>query len=151
MTLPIGEHQRGDTEQGQRLFAVVDGLAREHHSRSGAAAPVTASSRLDRDLGIDSLGRTELILRIERAFAVRLPPDTLAEADTVSDLLAVIGKSAPRTREVHAPVPSPAATSIVDAPEHSTTLVEALDWHVDRHPDRVHLSFWKMKIPSLAR
>ncbi len=140
MTLPIGEHQPGDTEQAQRLFAVVDGLARELHSRSGAAAPVTASSRLDRDLGIDSLGRTELILRIEQAFAVRLPPDTLAEADTVADLLAAISKSAPRTREVHVSVQSPVATSIVDAPEHAKTLVEALDWHVDRHPDRVHLT-----------
>lgn len=141
MTLPIGEqHRPGDTEQARRLFAVVDGLARELHSRGGAATPVTAFSRLDHDLGIDSLGRTELILRIEQAFAVRLPPDTLAEADTVSDLLAAIGKSAPRTREVHAPVQSPAATTIVDAPEHATTLVEALDWHVGRHPDRVHLT-----------
>ena len=34
---------------------------------------VSPSSRLERDLGIDSLGRTELILRIERSFRVRLP------------------------------------------------------------------------------
>ena len=127
MTLANQEqHQQDEVGQAQRLFAVVEGLARELNSRGGAVAPVTASSRLDRDLGIDSLGRTELILRIEQAFAVRLPPDTLAEADTVSDLLAAIGKSAPRTPEVHATTQAPVATSLVDVPEHAATLISGI-------------------------
>ncbi len=99
---------------------------------------------------MDSLGRTELILRIEQAFAVRLPPDTLAEADTVADLLAAISKSAPRTREVHVSVQSPVATSIVDAPEHAKTLVEA--W-IGMSTAILIVSIsrcWKTKIPSSA-
>ena len=141
MTLPMAQQDRKDaTEQARRLFAVVGGLARELQSRGGATVPVIASSRLDRDLGIDSLGRTELIFRIEQAFAVRLPPDTLAEADTVNDLLLAIGKAAPRTREAHISEPAPVATLLVDVPEVATTLVEALDWHVERHPDRLQFT-----------
>jgi len=44
---------------------------------------VWPSSRIERDLGIDSLGRTELILRIERAFHVRLPAQMIGESESV--------------------------------------------------------------------
>ena len=42
---------------------------------------MTLASRLDRDLGIDSLARTELVLRIERKFRVRLSIIDVAEMD----------------------------------------------------------------------
>ena len=48
---------------------------------------MTLASRLDRDLGIDSLARTELVLRIERKFRVRLAVTEVAEMETVRDLL----------------------------------------------------------------
>jgi 1-acyl-sn-glycerol-3-phosphate acyltransferase len=140
MTLVTNDlSQRSDAEREQRLFAVVGELARELRSSGGAAA-VTPASRLDRDLGIDSLGRSELILRVEHAFGVRLPPDTLAEADTVADLLAAVGKAAPRVRDVHALVQAPAAAPVVESPEAAVTLIEALEWHVARHSDRIHLT-----------
>jgi len=40
-------------------------------------------ARIERDLEIDSLGRTELILRIERAFHVRLPAQMIGESESV--------------------------------------------------------------------
>ena len=52
------------------------------------------SSRLEKNLGIDSLGRTELVLRLERAFGARLPIGLVAEADTVGDLLRVLEQGA---------------------------------------------------------
>ena len=52
---------------------------------------------LDRDLGFDSLARMELLLRIERAFGVALPDDTLQRADTVADLLAALQRAAEST------------------------------------------------------
>ena len=55
------------------VVAIVAGLARELHPQRSQFIDVDASSRIERDLGIDSLGRTELAMRIERAFRVRLP------------------------------------------------------------------------------
>jgi acyl carrier protein len=138
--LATGQQHPHRAEQERHLFAVVNELARELRSRGGAVAPITLASRLDRDLGIDSLGRTELILRIEQAFNVRLPPDTLAEADTVGDLLSAIGRATPRTREAHTTVQAPPAAPVVDTPDAAATLTEVLDWHVGRHPDRIQVT-----------
>lgn len=48
--------------------------------------PVRAGSRLDADLGLDSLGRVELAVFLERAFGVAVPEARLAELETVGDL-----------------------------------------------------------------
>ena len=77
------------------LIAVVRELVRELAPQRLKRGDVTLSSRLDRDLGIDSLGRTELVLRIERKFRVRLAVDAVAEMDTVADLLKAVEQGAP--------------------------------------------------------
>nr|WP_210267620.1 phosphopantetheine-binding protein [Sinorhizobium psoraleae] len=43
------------------------------HPQQPRSIDVAPSSRIERDLGIDSLGRTKLALRIERAFHMKLP------------------------------------------------------------------------------
>lgn len=45
------------------------------------------SAHLERDLGLGSLERVELMLRLGKAFSVQLPENVLAEANTVGDLL----------------------------------------------------------------
>jgi acyl carrier protein len=133
--------QQDSIEPQRRLFSVVNELVRELHTHGGAASPVDLASRLDRDLGIDSLGRTELILRIEQAFRIRLPTDTLAEADTVGDLLSAIGRSVPRAdRETHVTMQAPVLELLVGSPDRAGTLTDVLDWHVREHPDRLHVT-----------
>ncbi|HYA73861.1 MAG TPA: AMP-binding protein, partial [Roseiarcus sp.] len=100
---------------------------------------VALSSRLDRDLGIDSLGRTELILRIERAFGVRLPIDAMAEAETVGDVLRALEQGLPRHGTAQIPEPARPLATVPPASE-AATLTQALDWHAATHRDRVHLS-----------
>ena len=90
-----------DQARERALIAVVSELVRELHQQSRRHVDVSRSSQLDRDLGIDSLGRTELILRIERAFRVRLPLQVLSEANTVGDILdalAQVPARSPRDR-----------------------------------------------------
>lgn len=105
--------------------------------RSQAA---TLDSRLDRDLGIDSIGRAELVGRIERAFGVALPEHTLAEAETPHDLL-----TAALARHNVAPIPqqriaqAPTAPAAAPVPVEAGTLCAALDWHAEHHPDRPHI------------
>jgi acyl carrier protein len=58
------------------VIALVAALVRELHPQRIRFIDILPSSRIERDLGIDSLGRTELILRIERAWTtVRQPAD----------------------------------------------------------------------------
>ena len=127
-------------ERARDLIAVVAELARELHPQRIRFHDIEPSSRIERDLGIDSLGRTELLLRIERAFRVRLPAQTIGEAETVGDLLRALEQAAPaRTRAVLQAPPAPVLPSVPPASE-AQTLIEVLDWHAARHPDRLHLS-----------
>ncbi len=126
--------------QERELLAVVEGLARELQARRAAEISISLVSRLDRDLGIDSLGRTELILRIERAFQARLPPDTVSEAQTVGDLLAALRHAAPFVRQTHAIFPAPTSLPTVSAPTDAATLIDVLEWHANGCPDRLHLT-----------
>jgi 1-acyl-sn-glycerol-3-phosphate acyltransferase len=122
------------------LIAVVVALVRELHPQRSRFIDVQPTSRIERDLGIDSLGRTELILRIERAFHVRLPARIIGEAETVADLIGALEQSGPgRDRTYFEPASVPQLPSVPAASE-ARTLLEVLDWHMARHPDRLHLT-----------
>lgn len=54
---------------------------------------------LERDLGISSLERVELLLRLEQAFHIRLPDAVMAEAVTLSDVVTAVLRAAPRVAE----------------------------------------------------
>jgi acyl carrier protein len=130
-----------DQARERALIAVVSELVQELHQQSRRHVDVSRSSQLDRDLGIDSLGRTELILRIERSFRVRLPLKVLSEANTVGDILDALGQvPADRLAIAAALPPALPELPLVHAPKEARTLVEALDWHVAAHPDRQHLT-----------
>jgi 1-acyl-sn-glycerol-3-phosphate acyltransferase len=132
-------HDRESRES--ELFAVISAFVRDLHAHRARPIDISLSSRLERDLGIDSLGRTELILRIERAFRVRLPGTTLGEAETVGDILLALEASQPRgpARSEAVEVAAPALPPVPAATE-ARTLIDALHWHVNRHPDRLHVT-----------
>src|SRR5499427_6300352 len=71
----------------QTLLAIVQQLAIELHPHKHNGLLVTLDSALERDLGFDSLGRMELLLRLERALGVRLSEQVLATAESPRDLL----------------------------------------------------------------
>jgi hypothetical protein len=68
------------------------------------------ASRLDRDLGIDSIGRTELVLRIERLLRLKLPASVLTETETVGDLIEAIERAVMRAAPVHTVSAAPPPT-----------------------------------------
>src|SRR5690242_2796973 len=88
------------------LISIVQGLVAELRGQRSAPVEVSLSSRLDRELGIDSLGRTELVVRLERAFGVRMSTKVIGEAETVRDLLAALGEATAQPHLVPAPPPS---------------------------------------------
>ena len=123
----------------ERLVRIVTGLADELHPR--AAARVTLDARLDQDLGLDSLSRVELLLRIGREFGVALPDQALYAAETLRDLLVFIQRAGPT------PLPSRQELRALTGgasvfPSEAQTLVEALDWHVHAHPGKLHVQLY---------
>lgn len=69
----------------ERVLEVIRSLLEELGSR-GALPMLSGGSQLDRDLGLGSLERVELLGRLESAFGARLPDSAVSEADTPDDL-----------------------------------------------------------------
>jgi fatty-acyl-CoA synthase len=133
----LGPPSESGVSAESRVLEAVASLVTELH---GALAPasVTLDQSLERDLGIGSLERVELLLRLERAFGVRLTDAAMMEAETPRDLVRAIrmaGLRVPeRAPELVAPLGSAAA-----APAGAATLVDVLRWHVEREPERAHV------------
>src|SRR3569623_539077 len=128
-----GERVGEDVEQ--RLFSILRTVLKEVQGRAPA---VNADSRLDRDLGFDSLARVELVLRLERTFAVSLPDSLLAEAETPRQLLAAIVASGGNRRGADpATLITHPTTASRGVPTSALTLMDVLKWHGEGSPDRV--------------
>ncbi|MGH6662751.1 MAG: acyl carrier protein, partial [Rhodospirillales bacterium] len=108
--LSNGNHTRDSAETAARLLAVVREVAAELHPHL-ADAPVGLDSVLDKELGFDSLGRVELLVRIERAFAVTLPEQVFATVDTPRDLLRAVTAARGAAAPAAATIARPAADS----------------------------------------
>ncbi len=123
-----------------RLLEAVQEVATEVRPRKGPVRPITLDSSLERDLGLDSLGRVELIARLERKFNAALPEHVFASAETPRDLLRALSAArAPRAMGIAAPAGEITLGEAEEAPRSVQTLVDVLDWHVSRHPDRPHV------------
>ncbi len=124
-----------------KVLDVTRRLAAELRSRPAAAGEITLDSLLDRELGFDSLGRVELLARIERAFDVSLTERALAAVETPRDLLRAVQAArpghVPLIPAAPQPSPPPGATDIPTA--EVNTLLTVLDWHVRAHPARPHI------------
>jgi len=137
MAQPKTSSASTSNDHSRALLDIVAKVAVELHPRR-LPVEVTLDSRLDRELGFDSLGRVELIARLERAFQATLSERLLLSVETPRDLLRALSAAHPalplNVQEVAA-VPAG-----VGAPPAATgTLPAALDWHVQGHADRPHL------------
>ena len=131
----------------QALVAAMREIVAELHPQLGARVEVTLDSSLDRDLGLDSLSRMELLARLERTFGATIPEAVMADAETARELLPMLLASAGaagRRRRMPAAVRDRATGSeAADAvPTGAGTLLEAVDFHARRHGDRVHVDLY---------
>ena len=136
----ISSHEASESVATRRhverqLLTITAGLVNE---LGGTIATPHLEHSLERDLGISSLERVELLLRLEQAFHIRLPETVMAQAVTLGDLVTAVLRAEPRTAE---PLPSrrEASSPGTPAPSSAETLVDVLDWHAERTPDRVHI------------
>ncbi|MBI5717681.1 MAG: AMP-binding protein [Burkholderiales bacterium] len=157
-----GLAERGETAQldalAPRLLATVRAVADELRPQAGQAAALSLDHSLERDFGLDSLARVELMTRIGRDLGVSLSEAALTEAETPRDLLRFItiagvatggaareASAAAAARRLQpgahearplAPAPQPYP------PDTLQTLVEVFDWHLQHQPHRVLITLY---------
>ena len=129
--------------QPERLLAVVAVVAKE--ARPHVEPHVSLDASLEKELGLDSLARVELVLRLEKEFGVALPAQALATAETPRDLLRFLlsgaghetkaARSAASAINVANLVQGEGVLAPTDA--QAATLTEALEYHAERQPDRL--------------
>src|SRR5262249_48797672 len=140
--------QLGRSDVRERVLDVIRTLLEELGSQ-GAVTILGVSSQLDRDLGLGSLERVELIARLEKEFGVRLPDRVVAEANTPEDLASAIF-GAPIT-SADEEEPSALRTTITTQRLHAEavaeqnlpfaeTLIDVLRHRAANDPDVTHLS-----------
>ena len=83
-----------------KLLAIVSELVTELHPEAAAHREITLDSVIDRDLGLDSLARIELLARVEKRFGVRLPEKTFSSVETPRDVLRALRQSKGSTGRV---------------------------------------------------
>lgn len=126
------------TAQATALLALLANLVQELHPGRSAPA-VTLASRLEQDLGLDSLARVELLLRIERELGLTAAEDAALGAQTPAELLELLGVKTTLTAPLR---PAAEGTEAVIEPPHGAqTLNDVLRWHAEHHADRAYLSF----------
>jgi 1-acyl-sn-glycerol-3-phosphate acyltransferase len=131
----------------ERVLEVLRGLLQELGSY-GALEMLGAGSHLDRELGLGSLERVELLARLETEFGVRLPDRVVAEANTPEDLARAIVE-APAAHAVGEETSSALRASVTtqklrrDAAESGVfaaeTLIDVLRYRAAHDAERTHL------------
>ncbi|HEX8882295.1 MAG TPA: AMP-binding protein [Candidatus Acidoferrum sp.] len=131
----------------ERVFEVIRTLLGELGSQ-GALPMLHLSSQLDRELGLGSLERVELLTRLENAFGLRLPDSVASEANSPEDLVRAI-LAVPGTTEAVAEAESALRAVAVTQKLHrdgvgaavfaAETLVDVLRYRATHNADQTHL------------
>lgn len=127
----------------ERVLAQVRALVHEVNPGRSAAIQVGLDSRLDKDIGLDSLGRVELIARVERDFGAALGDEAIAVIETPRDILRAVLAAEARGKGWAPPeVSAIALAETGDIPASAETLIDVLRWHARANPDRPHIRLY---------
>jgi len=127
----------------RQLLDITQQLTSELHKDQ--TINVELDSSLDRDLGLDSLAKAELLSRAEQTFKITLSEQLLSLVETPRDLLREVLRSASGALPTSASVSTAEQPAIKTtgraqaAPSHIQTLQEVLAWQAQVHPDRSHI------------
>ncbi|MDE0101657.1 MAG: AMP-binding protein [Bryobacterales bacterium] len=121
------------------VLETVRGLLRELGSRE-AAERASLKDSLERDLGLGSLERVELLVRLERALGTRLPEEGVRSARTPAGWVRIATAASARDpSEVGRwPIRQPARGAHAP-PVEASTMTEVLLRQAERDPARVHV------------
>ena len=125
------------------LLAAIRDVVAELHPHFDARSDISLDSSLDRDLGLDSLSRMELLARLERRFGATIPETVMANAETARELLPALRAGDRRTRTTVSVRGRESRLQAVGAiPTGAATLLDAVDFHAHHHADSVHVELY---------
>jgi len=126
----------------RRLLEIVRALACELRPGAEGIERLGLEHALERDFGLDSLARVELLTRIEHELGVRLAETAFAEAETPRDLLRLMAGAAGSEPVVSVHSTEAETRGIETPPADIVTLTGLLDWHAAHHGERVHITLY---------
>ena len=136
---PTSQHEAPDSIEAQTLTVIRELMAELGSHR--AAESVSLHSHLDRDLGLGSLERVELLVRCEARFNTRLPDQVAQQADTPAEWVRALRNGSEFPAQF-----SPARYQIVQpareappAPDSATNWTQVLRHHAEVEPNRVQI------------
>ncbi len=154
---PAGSGKPDQKELEEEILGVLRSFLAELGSHR-ALRHLSPRASLERELGLASLERVELLLRLERELSLKLPDQLLAGAETVRDLVRAVTTARPRAEISASPSPPTDSTDPlliqqtlegrprpggVDAWNRDggwpSTLEEALFHFAESAPERVHI------------
>ncbi len=137
--------ERQNSDNDSRLIELIRELSSETHIGLNLSN-INLNSSLEKDAGIDSLARIELLLRIEKEFGKTLPEDLAIGAETIADLAAALESTPVTCFENRFSATERIIVKQEDEdsgyPENAETLVEVLQWHAARHPNKLHVHLY---------
>lgn len=127
----------------EKLLTVIQQFVDALRPGSRPDRTVALDSAFEKELGLDSLSRAELISRVERAWDVTFSEQVFAAAETPRDLLRALpqagSRSSTETAEAIEVLTRPTDERV---PFRADTFSSVLDWHVQAHPDRPHIHLY---------
>jgi acyl carrier protein len=119
----------------QQMLDVVKGLLSELGDHQ-TAGQVRLNSSLERELGLGSLERVELLVRVESRFQRRLPDDFAQRAETVSEWVDAVTGGAEAVAQRY-PIYQPGDAP--PPPENALSFADILEGRAQAHPERVQI------------
>jgi 1-acyl-sn-glycerol-3-phosphate acyltransferase len=126
-----------DSARADRLLSILLTFARDSRVPD-LPSGIGLDTRLEVDLGLDSLSRSELIARVEKGLGMRLSEQALT-APTARDFLGLLLEEPGSVPDGGRAVVSERA--VEGDPVAAASLLEVLDWHLQAHADRVHIIY----------
>jgi len=133
-----------DRELGiEKLLKLLNELVKERYPNLNKVT-ISLDDHLEKKLGLDSLSRLELFSRIEDSFKVNISEKLIFEAQTAKDLLtAILGSESSSIIDnyLQRTLKNPKNSAILA--DKAKTLIEVLQWHSYKYPNRTHIQFYK--------
>jgi len=127
------------TQIEKQLLSIARDFLKELHADRAIQA-ISLDASLERELGIDSLGRVELFHRIENTLSLRLSEKALAEAESLQELIKYIeDANAHITTIQQSSTFSPTLETISLDLTSANSLTDVLKIYASIEPERPHI------------
>jgi 1-acyl-sn-glycerol-3-phosphate acyltransferase len=139
----LSEKETHTEEVTKTFLGIVENLSNEINGARGIATSVSLDSHLENELGIDSLSRMELLLRIEQQLHGTIPDSIAVSAETPRELLAALNLRERCHRKASDTEKGASILRDIQVPRKASTLLDVLDWHDNRHGDLEHIILYE--------